>query len=232
MGAVDFSQVVNAPMSNVPYRSADRRFPPILFFAAALFLIVLLVWFLLSLFTPAAPASDEPTANPGVDIVPEWVNRDLIPINEYSRPGEPLEEITGVVVHYTGNPGTTAMQNRGYFAGLAETGETYASSNFIVGLEGEAILCVPVNEIAYASGKRNSDTLSIEVCHPDSEGAFTPATYATLVRLVQWAVDTYGLHRDQVIRHYDVSGKLCPLYYVNNPDAWEDFLDHLTFPAS
>ena len=38
-----------------------------------------------------------------------------------------------------------------------------------------------------------------------------------------WLCDTAGIGRDQVIRHYDVTGKECPLYYVRNPEAWEQF---------
>ena len=30
-----------------------------------------------------------------------------------------------------------------------------------------------------------------------------------------------------MIRHYDVTGKLCPLYYVENPEAWEAFLEDI-----
>ena len=33
---------------------------------------------------------------------------------------------------------------------------------------------------------------------------------------------------DAVIRHYDVKGKLCPLYYVEHPEAWEQFKAALT----
>ena len=58
------------------------------------------------------------------------------PSNEYSRPGTPLREISGVVVHYVGNPGTTAAANRSFFANLALTHETYASAHFVVGLDG------------------------------------------------------------------------------------------------
>ena len=54
----------------------------------------------------------------------------MIILNEYSRPGIALSEVNGVVVHYTGNPGTTAEQNRSYYKNLAETKETYASSHF------------------------------------------------------------------------------------------------------
>ena len=29
-----------------------------------------------------------------------------------------------------------------------------------------------------------------------------------------------NISADQVIRHYDVTEKLCPLYYVEHEDAW------------
>lgn len=167
--------------------------------------------------------------NPLPDEVPQWVDRRLLPMNPYSRPGTPLEAVNGVVVHYTGNPGTTAAQNRSYFANLAVTHETYASSQFLIDLDGTVIQCVPVNEVAYCSSQRNNDTLSIEVCHPDETGAFTDASLAALTDLVQWACDTYDLERDQILRHYDVTGKVCPKYYVDYPEAWEDFLDTLDF---
>ena len=165
------------------------------------------------------------------DEVPAWVDQELLPVNPYSRPGTPLEAVNGVVIHYTGNPGTTAEQNRSYFAGLALSHETYASSQFLIDMDGSVIQCVPVNEIAYCSSQRNADTLSIEVCHPDESGRFTEETQASLTRLVQWACDTYGLARDQILRHYDVTGKECPRYFVDHPDAWETFLDGLNFPA-
>ena len=34
------------------------------------------------------------------------------------------------------------------------------------------------------------------------------------------AIQREGVTADQVIRHYDVTGKNCPKYYVENPDAW------------
>ena len=40
--------------------------------------------------------------------LPDWIREELLPINPYSRPGETLEQVNGVVVHYVGNPGTTA----------------------------------------------------------------------------------------------------------------------------
>ena len=40
------------------------------------------------------------------------------------------------------------------------------------------------------------------------------------VKLTAWLCTRFGLTSDQVIRHYDVTGKDCPKYYVENPDAW------------
>lgn len=152
------------------------------------------------------------------------IKENLLPINKYSRPGTKVDKITAVVVHYVGNPGTTAAQNRSYFNNLATMGTTYASSHYVVGLEGEIIQCVPLDEIAYASNNRNHDTISIECCHEDSEGKFNPKTYESLVELTAALCRTYGLEPEtDIIRHYDVTGKLCPIYYVKNEEEWYAF---------
>lgn len=165
------------------------------------------------------------SSTPGYGVaVPDWVEEDLLPLNAYSRPGEALPEISGVVIHYVGNPGTSAQANRNYFAGLARTGETSASSHFIVGLEGEILQCVPLSEISYCSNTRNYDTIAIEVCHADDTGQFSPDTLASVERLTAWLCVQFDLDTDQVIRHYDVSGKICPKYYVEHQEAWTDLL--------
>lgn len=220
---------MNSTMQKTPKSTRGRlprelRLPVVL---AAVVVGLLILRAVLAALTPAPGTAEAPPED--VPDAPEWVERQLLPVNEYSRPGEKLTAVNGVVVHYTGNPGTTAEQNRSYFAGLAQSGETYASSNFVIGLEGEILECVPLDEVAYASSQRNYDTLSIEVCHPDDTGEFTQASYDALAKLVQWLVDTYGLERDQILRHYDVTGKECPRYYVQHPEAWEAFLDDLTF---
>ena len=79
---------------------------------------------------------------------------DLLTPNPYSRPQMALEEIKGIVVHYTANPGTTAAQNRSYFEGLKDMQKTKASSHFVVGIEGEIVQCIPSSEISYASNYR------------------------------------------------------------------------------
>lgn len=158
-----------------------------------------------------------------VDASQPEIDVQLLDVNPYSRPGTETEEITGIVVHYTANPGSTAQNNRDYFNGLKDSHETEASSNFIVGLDGEIIQCVPTWEMAYASNSRNIDTVSIECCHPDETGKFTDETYRSLVQLTAWLCVKFNLTEDQVIRHYDVTGKNCPKYFVENEEAWDQF---------
>ena len=162
---------------------------------------------------------------PGAKVeIPSWIQQELLTENPYSRPGDALKEVNGVVIHYVGNPDTSAEANRSYFQNLALTHETYASAHFLVGLEGEIIQCVPLSEIAYCSNKRNSDTIAIEVCHPDDTGEFSAETLAAVEKLTAWLCEEFSLTTEDVIRHYDVTGKICPKYYVENPEAWTALL--------
>lgn len=168
----------------------------------------------------------EITVEKYIDQQPE-LDVELLTINEYSRPAMALEQVNGIVIHYTANPGTTAIQNRSYFENLAETHETKASSHFVIGLEGEIVQCIPCNEISYASNDRNFDTISIECCIEDETGKFNGNTYNSLIKLTTWLMGRYDLSSEDVIRHYDVTGKNCPKYYVEHEEAWDTFKDDL-----
>lgn len=168
----------------------------------------------------------EPPEETESGIVPRPdIDEQLLTVNDYSRPGEKVDSVDYVVIHYLANPKTTAQQNHDYFESLKDLQDVSMSANFIVGLEGEIIECVPPGEIAYASNSMNHLSVSIENCHLDTTGRFTEDTYQSLVHLTAWLVDKYGLDRDHIIRHYDVTGKECPLYYVEHEDKWEEFKD-------
>lgn len=154
------------------------------------------------------------------DNVPRWVDVQIIDVNGSGRRGERLSGVNDIVIHYVGNPGTTAQQNHDFF----DQPDTTVSAHFLVGLDGEIIQCIPLDEVSSASNERNGDTISIEVCHPDATGQFNQKTYDSLVKLTAWLCDYCDIGRDHVIRHYDITGKLCPLYFVEHPDAWEQFL--------
>ncbi len=159
----------------------------------------------------------------------------LLTVNPWSRPGIKRKSTTKIAVHYTGNPGSTAIGNRNYFEGLKDqipdpTGKwwinpdgTYrtfngsrigirsVSSNYIVGLVGEVICCVPDEEIAWCTNQANDYSISIETCHPLADGIFTDKTYISLVELCAKLLVKYHLTVNDLIRHYDVTGKQCPL---------------------
>lgn len=158
------------------------------------------------------------TLTNGVEII-----QDFLTPNEYSRPQIPLYGIDGVVIHYTANPGTSAANNRSYFEGLATTHATSVSSHYVIGLEGEIIQCIPLTEISYASNERNGDTVSIECCIPDETGKFNDATYSSAVALTAALCVQFDLEEKDIIRHYDITGKCCPKYFVEHEDSWLTF---------
>lgn len=157
------------------------------------------------------------------------ITPDLLDPNPYSRPQTELKQINGVVIHYTANPGATAKQNRDYFNNLQDGKGTKASSHFIIGLDGEIIQCIPLREVAYASNDRNYDTISIEVCHEDDTGKFNRASYDSLVKLTGWLCKAFRIPPDNMLRHYDVTGKLCPKYYVEHSQAWDQLKADIKF---
>lgn len=169
--------------------------------------------------------SAEETETSGLDLdasEPE-ISVQLLDVNDYSRPGTEMDPVAGIVIHYTANPGSTAQQNRDYFNSLQDGHGASVSSHFIVGLDGEIVQCIPTQEVAYASNERNHDTISIECCHPDSTGKFNQQTYVSMVRLTAFLCAKYDLDAEAVIRHYDVTEKNCPKYFVEHEEAWQLF---------
>ena len=169
----------------------------------------------------------------------ELIEVRYLSIHEDSRSGYKLTSVDNIVVHYVGNPGSTADQNWRNF----ENNKPSTSAHFIIGLEGEIIQCMPLDEVAWAIGTKegNYTSISIECCHPDATGKFTDATLESLTKLVSWLCNELDLDRDDVVRHYDyprytASGmewhKQCPLYYANDSDPashkrWEEFKNSL-----
>ena len=175
------------------------------------------------------------------------VQQQFLTPNKYSRPQIPLTKVTKIAVHYVGGAGSTAQNTRDYFESLKDqipdstgkwwlnkdgsyrtfkgekVGIRYVSSHFVVGLNGEIIQCIPLEEWSYCTNQANGYSISIETCHPLADGKFNPATERSLIELTAELCRKFGLTEKDVIRHYDVTGKLCPLYYVKHPEAWDNF---------
>lgn len=136
----------------------------------------------------------------------------LLTPNKYSRPQIPLEKVEKIAVHYVGNPNTSALANRNYFENQ-KNGGRYVSSHYIVGLKGEIIQCIPLDEWSYCTNQANGYSISIETCHPKSDGIFNDVTYVSLCELCAMLLKKFNLTTNDLIRHYDVTEKACPLHW-------------------
>lgn len=155
----------------------------------------------------------------------------LIPVNKYNRPGRKSTP-KRICVHYTGDCGASAARLAKFWknvaAGMfANKPESWTSAQYIVGLDGEVIRCVPDSEIAYAAANQNADTIHIEVCYKQKSGRFEEKSIAALEELVRSLMAKYKIPAAKVLRHYDLTGKLCPAYYVDE-NRWAALHERIT----
>ena len=230
-------------MSSENGRPQQRKSGHILFWIILIEIIALFVGFAVIIYFIGGEEVSDPLVDEEVEIdyimnteaeeeteeivcVPKPdIDVQLLTVNPYSRPGEKCKKIDAIVVHYLGNPRTSAQENHDYFESLKDLKDVSMSANYVVGTKGEIIQCVPDGEVAYASQSYNNHSISIENCHMTESGKLTKQTYDSLVKLTAYLAEVHGLERSQIIRHYDVTEKICPKYYVEHPDAWEEFLD-------
>lgn len=159
-------------------------------------------------------------------------------ISQYNFTKGEASRIRYIVIHYTGGFGT-AEQNCRYFAG----GDRQASAHFFVNYDGEIWQSVEEENIAWHCGAkkyehpecRNQNSLGIELCarkkNHDSKKAededwyFEDATVEAAVELTRYLMEKYSVPASNVLRHYDVTGKVCPAPYVHNmaKHTWEEF---------
>lgn len=172
------------------------------------------------------------------------IRENLLPIEETSRSGQVLPLLTGIVVHWVANPGATPDRIRAYFASTRR----YASCHYVIGVDGDVLRIVPDDEVAWHAGPSdltrdgamqvlgglpNWRTLGIEVCHPDWTGRFTDRSMEALISLCAWITDKASLRiPNALLRHYDCTGKTCPAYYVEHPEAWTRFQEDVVIAAT
>jgi N-acetylmuramoyl-L-alanine amidase len=171
------------------------------------------------------------------------IQRDLLTVNPFSRPGRKLSGVKALVVHWVANAGSTAKQNRNYFESLKnqslnDVSARYASAHFIAGITGEVVQCIPAEETAYHAGAKeytpealsrlghypNNCTIGIELCHPKPDGKFTQETVEAAQELCALLCVQSGLDpvRD-IWTHHAITGKDCPRWFVDHPEEFEKF---------
>lgn len=160
---------------------------------------------------------------------PEMIEK-FMKINKYGRPGTKRRRTTKIAFHFTGQHDVSAKNTVSYFSNVVANGYRvngryiYASSHLVIGLQGELYHIVPFNEIAYTTNSANAYSIGVECATTGADDHYTDEEYKTMVKTGAWLAQTYRLDpRNDFIRHYDVTGKICPRYFVNNVKAWKQF---------
>ena len=144
---------------------------------------------------------------------------DHIPKSKDKRPATKMNPTT-ITIHSTGNPNSTARNERGW---LTNPSNTRTASWHIVVDEKEAIEAIPLDEIAYHAGNRNGNNTSIgiEIC----ESGNRQKTLDNAVKLVAKMLHDRNWDIDKLRRHYDWSGKNCPrILNYNSWQGWDKFI--------
>ena len=144
------------------------------------------------------------------------------------------QNIKYIVVHYTANDGDTARNNGNYFSQPNRN----ASAHYFVD-ENEIIQSVKDTNTAWHCGAksykhpkcRNDNSVGIEMCsEKDDKGQYyiNQATQNRTIRLIKVLMGKYNIPIENVLRHYDVTGKICPEPFVRNQVQWLDFKKRLS----
>ena len=141
------------------------------------------------------------------------------------------DKIKYIVIHFTANDGDTDENNGKYFANNV----VKASAHYFVD-DDSVTQSVPDNYVAYAVGGSkysncsttgggkyhgkctNANSLNIELCDDVKNGTIYPSagTIANAVEFTKTKMKEYGIPKENVIRHFDVTGKSCPGYWCGN----------------
>ena len=125
-----------------------------------------------------------------------------------------------IVLHYTANKNDTARNNAIYF----KNNVVNASAHYFVDNR-EIIQSVSDNDVAWHCGGkaykhkycRNINSIGVEMCTSYDSGKYyiDLITLNNTIELVANLMKKYNIPIENVIRHYDVTGKKCPLPFIN-----------------
>ena len=153
------------------------------------------------------------------------------------------KNIKYLVVHYTGNDGDTDENNGKYFANNV----VKASAHYFVD-DDSVTQSVPDDHVAWSVGGSkyadctktgggkyhgkctNANSINVELCDDVKNGVVYPSakTIENAIELVKKLMKQYNIPASNVIRHFDVTGKKCPAYWVNDAKWKAEFLDKLS----
>lgn len=145
-----------------------------------------------------------------------------------------------IVIHYTANDGDTDEGNANYFKNVNRQASAHYfvdedSITQVVLDENTAWHCNDTQKYLNGGGQykkivENANSIGIEMCSDKENGQYviTDKTIDNTVELVKTLLAKHNITVDNVIRHYDVTGKICPEPFVRNPELWKKFKEKLT----
>ena len=146
--------------------------------------------------------------------------------NKKNYGGTRTQAIRYIVIHYTGNDGDTDENNGKCFANNV----TGTSAHYFAD-DDSITQTVPDNHVAWHCGGksykhkscRNANSIGIEICDDVKNGKIYPSdqTIQNVLDLTEMLMKKYNIPKENVIRHYDVTGKLCPAYWVDD-QKWKN----------
>lgn len=144
-----------------------------------------------------------------------------------------ISRVKYIVIHYTANNGDTALGNTNYFKSYRGSSAHYFvdENNIYQSIEDKNIAWHCGANTYYHKECRNHNSIGVELCsYINSKGkyAFKAGTVRNAVWLVKQLMKKYNVPIGNVIRHYDVTHKVCPEPYVRDTKAWTDFKTQLT----
>jgi N-acetylmuramoyl-L-alanine amidase len=162
--------------------------------------------------------------------------------NIFTRSRRRIRRVNALVVHWTGSPGGT---NTGLYRWFNETSPAegrYGSAHY--GIDAQSIFAfIPEEEVAYHVGSKsytdyakrrfcdqypNEYSLGVELNPINAEGYFQDEVLDRAVDLFAALCDRYDLDpMHDIIRHYDVTGKLCPKIFVDAEAEFEAFKERI-----
>lgn len=170
-------------------------------------------------------------------------NEQLIPVNPYTRPGTKRSFTRNIVWHWTANPGATAENHVGYFGETipeanrlilekvrlgeltqeqADKMMVYASAHVFIDRI-QTLIIIPLDELAYHASQANPYSIGVELC-VEEDGSFHPETVRRAIEFGAYLAKEYNLNTlSDFLRHYDVTGKICPKPWVDHPSDWDSF---------
>lgn len=135
-----------------------------------------------------------------------------------NNPGKRIKPDT-IVIHYTGQPLITADTLAHCFRD--DNGGYHQSCNYAVDST-EVICLIPAPGMSYGVTGHNNHVVNVEVCYNDVAGRFDLVTISNLRELVRRLMKKHGIKADNVKRHYDLTGKMCPMFYALHEDEWDE----------